>query len=206
MERPKRPCSLHTRPTTSNRNRPIYYAVFRDDTGAYGSAISTGCTRKDDSVRCCESELWRRKEQRENITFAEQACGNALILDEAQSIKNPATQSFDAGKQLKSRQRITLTGTPLESSVIDLWAQFEFLEPGFPGCLRRFRKEFGSREQRSTPTRQRLRRMVQAFIPRRTKDVVERASLQRKRCACTRRWVAARNPPKKRGRSHTLDP
>lgn len=156
MERPKRPYSLHARPTTSNRNRPMYYVVFRDETGAYGSAISTGCTRKDDAVRWSESELWRRKEQRESITFAQQACGNALILDEAQSIKNPATQSFDAGQQLKSRQR--------------------------------------------------LRRMVQAFIPGRTKDVVERASLHRKRRACTRRWAADRNPPKKRGRSHTLDP
>ena len=51
------PYSLHTRPTTLNRNRPMYYAVFRDETGVYGSAISTGCTRKDDAIRWCESAL-----------------------------------------------------------------------------------------------------------------------------------------------------
>ncbi|HVP20008.1 MAG TPA: hypothetical protein VMU36_13530, partial [Spirochaetia bacterium] len=75
MERPKRPYSLHTRPTTSSPNRPMYYAVFRDETGAYGSAVSTGCTRKDDAVRWCESEARRRKERRENITFAQYAAG-----------------------------------------------------------------------------------------------------------------------------------
>jgi hypothetical protein len=75
MERPKRLYSLHTRHTTSNRNRPMYYAVFRDETGAYSSAVSTGCTRKDDAVRWCESALRRRKEQRENITLAQYAEG-----------------------------------------------------------------------------------------------------------------------------------
>ena len=74
MERPKRPYSLHTRPT-SKRNRPIYYAVFRDETGAYGSAVSTGCTRKDDAVRWCESALRKRKEQHANITFVQYADG-----------------------------------------------------------------------------------------------------------------------------------
>lgn len=75
MERPKRPYSLHTRPTTSNRNRPMYYAVFRNETGAYGSAVSTGCTRKDDAVRWCELAMRRRKEQRESITLAQYAEG-----------------------------------------------------------------------------------------------------------------------------------
>jgi hypothetical protein len=43
MERPKSPYSIHSRPT-KRRNRSIYYAQFRDETGACGAAVSTGCT------------------------------------------------------------------------------------------------------------------------------------------------------------------
>ena len=75
MERLKRPYSLHSRPTIK-KNRRIFYALFRDKSGCYrSSAVSTGCTRKDDAVRWCESALRRRKEQRENTTFARYAEG-----------------------------------------------------------------------------------------------------------------------------------
>jgi hypothetical protein len=51
MERPKRPYSLHSRPT-KRKNRKIFYALFRDGNGTYrSSAVSTGCTRHDDAVR-----------------------------------------------------------------------------------------------------------------------------------------------------------
>jgi non-specific serine/threonine protein kinase len=101
---------------------------------------------------------------------------SALILDEAQSIKNPGSRSFAAVKTLKSRHRFTLTGTPLENSVIDLWAQFDFLEPGLLGSVQRFTKRFGARASDSAdPERQRLRRIVRPFILRRTKDVVEKS-------------------------------
>jgi non-specific serine/threonine protein kinase len=77
---------------------------------------------------------------------------------------------------LKSCHRFTLTGTPLENSVIDLWAQFDFLEPGLLGSMQRFKKRFGSRSSGTPdPERQRLRRIVRPFILRRTKDVVEKS-------------------------------
>ena len=107
--------------------------------------------------------------------FQQQEWG-VLILDEAQSIKNPGTQSFAAVKTLKSRHRFTLTGTPLENSVIDLWAQLDFLEPGLLGSMQRFRKKFAGRgADSSDPERERLRRIVRPFILRRTKDVVEKS-------------------------------
>ena len=56
MERPKSPYSIHSR-STKRRNRSVYYAQFRDETGAYGTAVSTGCTRRDDAVRWCETLL-----------------------------------------------------------------------------------------------------------------------------------------------------
>jgi superfamily II DNA or RNA helicase len=100
----------------------------------------------------------------------------AVILDEAQSIKNPASQSFAAVKTLRSRHRFTLTGTPLENSAVDLWAQFDFLEPGLLGSLQRFRRRFGgAASDGPDPERQRLRRIVRPFILRRTKEVVEKS-------------------------------
>jgi non-specific serine/threonine protein kinase len=101
---------------------------------------------------------------------------NVVILDEAQGIKNPASQSFGVVKTLESEHRFTLTGTPLENSVIDLWSQVDFLEPGLLGSLQRFRKRFGSAVAGAPdPERDRLRRLVSPFILRRTKEVVERS-------------------------------
>jgi hypothetical protein len=55
MERPRRPYSIQKRPAVKQRH--IYYAKFRDESDAYLSAISTGCTRIDDPVRWCEAHL-----------------------------------------------------------------------------------------------------------------------------------------------------
>jgi len=71
MERRKRPYSIHKRPAVNHRH--IYYARFRDETGACLTAVSTGCTRIDDAVRWCESHL--ATEGRDNITLAEYARG-----------------------------------------------------------------------------------------------------------------------------------
>ena len=102
---------------------------------------------------------------------------DVVVLDEAQTIKNPTSQSFSAVKGLKGRHRFTLTGTPLENSVVDLWSQLDFLEPGLLGGLSRFRKDYAS--TRAGARVDRLRRVIRPFILRRTKDVVE-ASLPAK--------------------------
>ncbi len=75
MERPKRPYSLHSRPTTK-KNRRIFYALFRDENGTYrSSAVSTGCTRHDDAVRWCEARLKIDHKTREDITLSTYAAG-----------------------------------------------------------------------------------------------------------------------------------
>ena len=75
MERRAQPYTIHKRPT-SRRNRSIYYAHFRDPkTGRRQSAISTGCTRRDDAVRWCERHLASARDQVEHITFADYAAG-----------------------------------------------------------------------------------------------------------------------------------
>ena len=74
MERRKGPYSLHKRPTT-RKNRSVFYVQFRDETGAYGSAISTGCGNRDDAVRWCEQRLQDGRQKQDGITLREYADG-----------------------------------------------------------------------------------------------------------------------------------
>ena len=57
----------------------------------------------------------------------------AIILDEAQFIKNPSAQVTQSVKQLKASQRLALTGTPLENRMLDLWSIVDFVQPGYLG-------------------------------------------------------------------------
>lgn len=60
------------------------------------------------------------------------------VLDEAQAIKNPASQSAKAARLLKAEHHLALTGTPIENHLGDLWSIFEFLNPGMLGANARF--------------------------------------------------------------------
>ena len=57
----------------------------------------------------------------------------AVILDEAQFIKNPGAQVTQSVKQLKCEHKIALTGTPLENRLLDLWSIVDFIQPGYLG-------------------------------------------------------------------------
>ncbi len=61
-----------------------------------------------------------------------------VALDEAQAVKNPAARQTRAVKQLKARQRLALTGTPIENRLGDLWSLFDFLNPGLLGSAKAF--------------------------------------------------------------------
>ncbi len=102
----------------------------------------------------------------------------SIILDESQAIKNPRSKTFKAAASLKGRHRFILTGTPVENSVLDLWSQMEFLEPGFLGGYKTFKKEYarspaGKAEKKDTvsPLKQ-LNKIIRPFILRRTKEMV----------------------------------
>jgi len=99
-----------------------------------------------------------------------------VVLDEAQAIKNPVSQSAKAARLLQADHKLTLTGTPVENSTLELWSQFSFLNPGLLGSLEHFRTEFaGAIEKRQDEMAAAfLRRLVHPFILRRTKDQVAR--------------------------------
>jgi SNF2 family DNA or RNA helicase len=71
---------------------------------------------------------------------------NAIVLDEAQYIKNPTAQVTQAVKKLHSSYRIALTGTPLENRLLDLWSITDFVQPGYLGNQHHFSETYTPRD------------------------------------------------------------
>ncbi len=97
----------------------------------------------------------------------------AIVLDEAQHIKNRSTQNAKAAKQLQGHHRIVLTGTPIENSVSDLWSIMDFLMPGYLGTHDLFRTRYelpiGHGGGEGDEAQSRLRRKLKPFLMRRLK-------------------------------------
>lgn len=95
----------------------------------------------------------------------------AIILDEAQNIKNPETKQSRAIRKLKGTHHIALTGTPIENRLTELWSIFDFLNKGYLGSLHRFREQFALPIERDHDAKklERLRRLIRPFLLRRTK-------------------------------------
>jgi HJR/Mrr/RecB family endonuclease len=96
-----------------------------------------------------------------------------VICDEAQRIKNPATNVSSAVRKLKAKFRVACTGTPVENSLVDLWCLFDFFQPGLLGSLEEFFKTYRKPiECKSNEQVQALRRLQSLIRPqtlRRTK-------------------------------------
>jgi SNF2 family DNA or RNA helicase len=97
-----------------------------------------------------------------------------IILDESQAIKNPDARITRAINQLRAVNRIILSGTPVQNNTSDLYAQFNFLNPGLLGNREFFNREFavpidklGSKEKT-----QHLKKLINPFTLRRTKEQV----------------------------------
>lgn len=96
-----------------------------------------------------------------------------VILDEAQNIKNPASATAHAAKELPALRRLALTGTPIENRLSEIWSIFEFVSPGLLGPLQRFEERFGRPiDQGDGKSAARLRSIIHPFILRRTKSEV----------------------------------
>ncbi len=97
-----------------------------------------------------------------------------LILDEAQHIKNPSSKAAQAVRELQTRQRLCLTGTPLENHLGELWSLFHFLMPGWLGDARRFTQDYRNPiEKHGDEARlAHLRARLRPFLLRRTKEQV----------------------------------
>ncbi|MFT7680315.1 MAG: superfamily II DNA or RNA helicase [Planctomycetota bacterium] len=93
-----------------------------------------------------------------------------VILDEATAIKNSGSQASKASRLLRAEHRLTLTGTPIENHVGELWSQLEFLNPGMLGRSSAFQSLVG--KDIPPESRAHLAKALQPFILRRTKGEV----------------------------------
>jgi len=111
---------------------------------------------------------------RSDIKYFAEVEFDYVILDESQAIKNPASKVTKAACVLKAKNKLCLTGTPLQNNTFDIFAQMNFLNPGMLGSQEFFKNEFavpidklGEKEQK-----EHLRKLLYPFILRRTKEQV----------------------------------
>lgn len=99
---------------------------------------------------------------------------NYVILDESQVIKNPTSNIAKAVRDLKSRHKLVLTGTPIENTTMDLWSQMTFINPGILGSQTYFRNEYQHPiEKKADEGRsKKLGSIIKPFILRRHKSQV----------------------------------
>jgi superfamily II DNA or RNA helicase len=98
---------------------------------------------------------------------------DAVILDEGQNIKNPASATAASARTLRAAHRIVLTGTPVENRLLDLWSLFAFAQPGLLGSQAGFKRLYDDREEPAA-AHARLAARVRHFLLRRTKGEVAR--------------------------------
>lgn len=94
------------------------------------------------------------------------------VLDEAQNIKNQSSLSAKCVKEIKSKIRFALTGTPIENSLMELWSIFDFIMPGYLYSEKKFVTRYHRRLEEGPEILEELNRLVKPFILRRYKKNV----------------------------------
>lgn len=99
-----------------------------------------------------------------------------IVLDEAQAIKNAQTQRWKTVMKLKGKNRIALSGTPIENHLGELWSIFSFINPGLLGTIKSFQNKYSTPiETQQAPEKvQALKTLVSPYILRRIKSEVLR--------------------------------
>jgi non-specific serine/threonine protein kinase len=111
---------------------------------------------------------------RSDIKFMLETQFDYVVLDESQAIKNPQSKVTKAACLLHAKNRLCMSGTPLQNNTFDIYAQMNFLNPGMLGSIEHFRNEFatpidkfGEKEHKDH-----LKKLLFPFILRRTKEQV----------------------------------
>ena len=106
---------------------------------------------------------------RRHAAWFKQHTWDAVILDEAQFIKNPSSQTAVVARALLTRHRLALTGTPVENRLLDLWSLLAFAQPGLLSTQAAFKRQYRD-DDPTSPAR--LQRRARHFLLRRTKGQV----------------------------------
>ena len=138
------------------------YTLLRMDEEAYtGYARTLGRTVDDLTGEQTAPEGW-----------------GALLLDEAQFVKNTGTRAWSIARAMPARTKIAMTGTPLENNLMELWALLAIVADGLFPSARAFRDlyarpaESGEDPAHAAATTARLRRRIRPLMLRRTKELV----------------------------------
>jgi hypothetical protein len=117
---------------------------------------------------------------------------STLILDEAQAIKNPRSQAHRSAARINAAHRLCLSGTPVENHLGELWALFDFLNPGLLGDADWFRHRFAVPIERGQNVERlrALREQVAPYVLRRTKERSRAISRRRRRSCGPSSWAA----------------
>ena len=136
--------------------------------GAGNRALSLQGLKPFDLVVCSYGLLQQESELLAGV------CWQAIVLDEAQAIKNMATKRSQAAMGLSGAFKMVATGTPIENHLGELWNVFRFINPGLLGSLKQFNVKFASpiEKGQDKKARGRLKKLIQPFILRRTKNQV----------------------------------
>ncbi len=128
----------------------------------YGKRLPKGVAESD--VIVVSFALLRNRIERlvtEEFDFA--------VVDEAQFIKNPDSKVSRSCRRLRAKNRIALTGTPIENKPLDIWPAFQFLMPGMLGSREQFDRLYA---ENPGAFKARLRAQIKPFMLRRTKSEV----------------------------------
>ncbi|GAB2561385.1 DEAD/DEAH box helicase [Spirosoma aerophilum] len=108
------------------------------------------------------------------IQFLKEYPFNYIFLDESQAIKNPESQRYQAARLLQSRNRIVLTGTPIENHTFDVYGQLSFACPGLLGSYNHFKAHYSTPIDKFDDFQRarELQKKISPFILRRTKRQV----------------------------------
>ncbi len=133
-----------------------------------------GRTKKTSDIKKAGIVLLSYHILRNDIDLFKDLDVEMMILDEAHNIKNHVTDIYKAVRSVKAKHRLSLTGTPVENNIMELWSQMDFLNPGLLGSHTRFLSLFKTGvEGHQDPTlMERLRKTVAPFILRRKKENV----------------------------------
>jgi len=109
-----------------------------------------------------------------DIRFLKDYRFNYIFLDESQLIKNPESQRYKAVRMLQSRNKVAITGTPIENSTFDLYGQLSFACPGLFGSKQQFADLYSTPIDQFKDSRraEELQKKIRPFILRRTKEQV----------------------------------
>ncbi|MCB0545046.1 MAG: DEAD/DEAH box helicase, partial [Saprospiraceae bacterium] len=111
---------------------------------------------------------------RQDLDLLEKIPWHFIVLDESQQIKNRDSEVSKVVRSLQGEHKISLSGTPIENSLADLWTQMEFINPDTLGSYKSFREQFQTpiEKQGDEQARARLFGRVKPFFMRRTKEEV----------------------------------